>query len=163
MANNRLAVVAGSFDPFTNGHLDLVDRASRLFDRVVVAVLVNRAKHTLFTLEERLEMLRAVLSDRAIVEVDSFDGLLVDYVRRRGAVAIVRGLRTTTEVAEEWPVAMMHRQFNPACETIFLLPGADTMHISSRIVREIASFGGPVDALVPPLVAARLAERLGTA
>lgn len=160
MADSRLAIVAGSFDPMTNGHLDLIDRASRLFDRVVVAVLINRAKSALFTTEERLDMLRTVLADRPRVDVDAFDGLLVDYARRRGAVAIVRGLRTTTEVAEEWPVAMMHRQFHPECETVFLLPGADTMHISSRIVREIASFGGPIDALVPPVVAARLVSRM---
>ena len=155
-----LAVVAGSFDPFTNGHVDMVERACALFDRVVVAVLVNPAKQPLFDLEERLTMIREVAAARQwTIDVDAFEGLLADYVRRRGARAIVRGLRTAAEFSHELPVALMNRHLESSCETVFVVPGADVAHISSSLVREIASLGGPVDALVPAGVAARLARR----
>jgi pantetheine-phosphate adenylyltransferase len=128
--SSRLAVVAGSFDPLTNGHIDLIERAHTLFARVTVAVLVNPSKQPLFSIG--------------------------DYVRQRGAAAIVRGLRTAGEFSDEWPVALMNRHLDPSCETVFIVPAAASMHISSRLVREIASLGGPVDGLVPPGVAARL-------
>lgn len=158
--SSRLAVVAGSFDPPTNGHVDLIERAMKLFDRVVVAVLVNPSKQPLFPTADRLAMMTEVLDARRWpVEIDTFDGLLADYVRRRGAAAIVRGLRTAGEFSDEFPVALMNRHLDPACETVFVVPAAATMHISSRLVREIASLGGPVDGLVPPGVAARLRHR----
>lgn len=157
---SRLAVLAGSFDPLTNGHVDLIERSTRLFDRVVVAVLANSAKQPLFTANERVDMIRNVVAAHANVEVDAFDGLLADYVQRRGAAAVVRGLRTATEFSDEWQMALMNRQLNPACETVFLIPAAVTAHISSRLVREIASLGGSVDGLVPPSIASRLAARV---
>jgi pantetheine-phosphate adenylyltransferase len=158
----RLAVIAGSFDPLTNGHVDLIERSVNLFEQVVVAVLVNPSKQPLFTLDERVAMIREVASAQALpVEVDTFGGLLADYVRKRGASAIVRGLRSAAEFGDEWPTALMNRHLEPGCETVFVVPAAATMHISSRLVREIASLGGPVHGLVPPAVATRLQARLG--
>ena len=157
--SSRLAVVAGSFDPPTLGHVDLVERAVRLFDRVVVAVLHNRAKQPLFSVDERLALLRDLTAALPTVEVDQFDGLLADYVARRGAVAVVRGVRTAGEFSDEWSVALANRHLNPAFDTVFVVPSAATMHVSSRVVREIASFGGPIDGLVAPSVAAALAKK----
>jgi pantetheine-phosphate adenylyltransferase len=159
----RLAIVPGTFDPPTNGHVDMIERAAALFDRVVVAVLVNPAKQPLFGIDERLEMLGEIVAGMPSVEVDTFGGLLADYVARRQAVAVVRGLRTTAEYAEEWPMALMNRHLNPACETVFLVPAAAHLPISARLVREIASLGGPLAGLVPPAVAARLVRRFGDA
>ncbi|HWB31382.1 MAG TPA: pantetheine-phosphate adenylyltransferase [Vicinamibacterales bacterium] len=156
---SRLAVVPGSFDPPTNGHLDMIARAATLFDRVVVALLVNASKQPIFTLDERVAMMREIVAAIPNVEVDTFDGLLADYVRMRGASAVVRGLRTTTEYSEEWPMAQMNRHLNPACETIFLVPAPEHMPISARLVREIASLGGPLAGLVPPSVEAQLTRR----
>jgi len=160
---SRLAVVAGSFDPLTNGHVDLIDRGLKLFDRLVVAVLVNPSKQPLFSVDDRVEMIREVIVARQWpVEVDTFGGLLADYVRQRGAAAIVRGLRTEGEFADEFPVALMNRHLEPSCETVFVVPGASSLHISSRLVREIAGLGGPVDGLVPAGVAGRLRRRLAS-
>jgi pantetheine-phosphate adenylyltransferase len=128
---------------------------------VVVGVLVNPSKTAVFSLEERVAMIREATVRIPGVEVDSFEGLLADYVKRLGAVAIVRGLRTATEFSDEWPVAMMNRRLNAQCETVFVVPSTDHLCVSSRLVREIASLGGTVDGLVPPAVAARLVERLG--
>ena len=156
----RLAVVAGSFDPVTCGHIDLFTRAQALFPRVVVAVLSNPAKQPLFTVEDRVAMLREAVDEQGwAVEIDTFDGLLSDYVRRRGASAIVRGLRTAGEFSYESPIALMNRHLQSTCETVFVVPGAGVTHISSTLVREIASLHGPVDGLVPAGVAARLAQR----
>jgi pantetheine-phosphate adenylyltransferase len=157
----RIAVVPGSFDPLTNGHLDVITRSTRLFDRVIVGVLVNPSKAPLFSLTERVEMIREATIRVPGVEVDSFEGLLADYVNRVAAVAIVRGLRTSAEFSDEWPVAMMNRRLNPQCETVFVVPSMEHMCVSSRIVREIASLGGAIDGLVPPPVAVRLIERIG--
>jgi pantetheine-phosphate adenylyltransferase len=158
----RLAVVPGSFDPPTNGHLDMIVRTAALFDRVVVALLVNASKQPIFTLDERVAMMREIVAALPNVEVDTFDGLLADYVRMRGASAVVRGLRTTTEYSEEWPMAQMNRHLNPACETIFLVPAPEHMPISARLVREIASLGGPLTGLVPPTVEAHVRRRFAT-
>ena len=159
----RLAVLAGTFDPLTFGHLDLIARSRALFDRVVVAVLVNPAKTPLFSLDERVAMIAEVIADRPGVTVDTFGGLLAEYARRQGAVAIIRGLRGAAEFDAEQPMALMNRHLNPGCETVFIMPSADRMHISSRLVREIASLGGPVQGLVPSPVATRLARRFTTA
>lgn len=156
----RLAVLPGTFDPVTLGHRDILDRAVRLFDRVVVAVFVNPGKSPIFSLDERIGFLREMASSWPTVEIDSFDGLLADYVRRRGASAIVRGVRTATEFADESHVALMNRHLYDGCETVFLLSSAATAHISSRLVREIATFGGSVEGLVAPSVAAALARRV---
>jgi pantetheine-phosphate adenylyltransferase len=145
----------------TLGHLDVITRSTRLFDRVIVGVLVNPSKAPLFSLSERVEMIREATIRVPGVEVDSFEGLLADYVNRVAAVAIVRGLRTSAEFSDEWPVAMMNRRLNPQCETVFVVPSMEHMCVSSRIVREIASLGGAIDGLVPPSVAARVIERIG--
>lgn len=157
---SRPAIVPGTFDPITNGHLDLIARARRMFDRVIVAVLVNRAKAPWFATDVRVAMIVEALADANIeAEVETFDGLLADYVAQRNAVAVVRALRTEGELAAELPVALMNRHLNPSCETIFVVPDQATMHVSSRLVREIAAFGGRVDDLVPAAVRARLQSR----
>lgn len=156
---SRLAVVAGTFDPITNGHRDMIARATRLFDRVIVAVLVNPAKQPLFTTEERVGFIRDTIAPWPGVAVETFDGLLADFVRQRGAAAVVRGLRNANEFADETSVALMNRHLNADCETVFLVPAADVVHISSRLVREIASLGGPVEGLVPPIVEDALRRR----
>ena len=155
----RIAIVPGTFDPPTNGHIDMIARSARLFDRVVVAVLVNSAKQPWFTADERVAMIREAVAGLPAVEVDTFEGLLADYVRMRGAKAVVRGLRTAGEFSDEWQVALMNRHLNDECETVFLLPSVANLFLSSRIVREVASLGGSLDGLVPPGVARRLATR----
>jgi pantetheine-phosphate adenylyltransferase len=154
-------VCPGSFDPLTNGHVEMIARASRLFDRLIVAVLDNPAKQAWFTVDERTAMLRDVLGalpDGRHIEVDAFNGLLVDYVKRRGAAAVVRGLRTVNEFADESQMALMNRHLS-GCETVFLVSGPAVAYISSRLVKEVAALGGPLDGLVPQAVAARLMGR----
>jgi pantetheine-phosphate adenylyltransferase len=155
----RVAIFPGTFDPVTEGHRDLITRAARLFDYLTVAVFINPTKTPSFSLDERLAFLREAVKPLSNVEVDAFEGLVADYVKRRGAVAVVRGVRTATEFAEESHMALMNRHLNAGCETVFLLSSASTAHISARLVREIASFGGAVDGLVSPAVAAALAAR----
>ena len=157
--DSRIAVFAGSFDPLTNGHADVIQRSAPLFDRLIVAVLVNASKQPLFSAEERVAMIRRVVGDRADVEVDTFDGLLAEYARRRGATIAVRGLRTPAEFGEEWQMALVNRHLNAGLETLFMPASAECAHISSRLVKEIARLGGPIDGLVPPAVAAHLATR----
>ena len=157
----RVAVCPGSFDPLTNGHVEMIARASRLFDRLVVAVLDNPSKTAWFTVEERTAILREVLGalpDGRHIEVEAFSGLLVDYVKRRNAAAVVRGLRTVSEFADESQMALMNRHLS-GCETVFLVSGPAVAYISSRLVKEVAALGGPLDGLVPPVVAARMAGR----
>ena len=149
----------GSFDPLTNGHADVIQRSAPLFDRLIVAVLVNATKQPLFSAEERVAMIRRVVGDQADVEVDTFDGLLAEYARRRGATVAVRGLRTPAEFGEEWQMALVNRHLNAGLETLFIPASAGCAHISSRLVKEIARLGGPIDGLVPPAVAAHLAMR----
>ncbi|MCS6952036.1 MAG: pantetheine-phosphate adenylyltransferase [Bryobacterales bacterium] len=157
-----VAIYPGSFDPITNGHLDLIERGARLFDRLIVAILRNEGKEPLFTAEERVEMLRHVLRDFANVEVDAFEGLLVDYAARKGASVIVRGIRAVSDYEYELQMALMNRRLAPEIETVFLMAGEAYSFISSRLVKEVASLGGDVSGLVPPLVEARLRERVGT-
>ncbi len=154
------AVYPGSFDPVTNGHLDLIRRATGIFDRLVVAVLRNVEKQSLFTLEERLELLRESVADLKGVEVDSFDGLLVDFVHRRGASHILRGVRALSDFEYEFQMALMNQRLAPDIETVFLMPREEFTFLSSRLVREVARLGGPVEGLVPPPVAKLLNERL---
>jgi pantetheine-phosphate adenylyltransferase len=158
-ASPRIAIFPGSFDPVTNGHLDLIDRASRLFDRVIVAVLRNTSKAPLFSVEERLRMLRDVLADRPGVEVDAFQGLVVDFARARQAIAIVRGVRGGADLDYERPMALTNRHLNADVDTVLLLPSAAYGHVSSTLVREIAALGGPVRGLVPPAVESWINQR----
>jgi pantetheine-phosphate adenylyltransferase len=158
-AGVRLAICPGSFDPLTLGHVDLVRRAALLFDRVVVAILVNAQKTPLLPQAERVELARAVFAELAGVEVDTFDGLLVDYATRRGAVAIVRGLRSATDVEYELPMTLMNRHLRPSLETVFLPTAMELGHISSRLVKEVWRLGGDISGLVPSAVEARLRDR----
>jgi pantetheine-phosphate adenylyltransferase len=151
-----LAIYPGSFDPVTNGHLDLIERGSKIFDRLVVAVLRNVEKTPLFSTEERCEMLREVTGIFSNVEIDLFDGLLVDYVNRRNAQVILRGIRAISDYEYELQMAMMNRRLAPQIETVFMLPAEAYSYLSARLVREIAQLGGPVHGLVPAVVEERL-------
>ena len=141
----RTAIYPGSFDPITNGHLDLVQRATKLFDRVIVAVAGNDGKKPLFTLPERMALLRTSLQTFPTVEVDSFDGLLVNYVNKQGGLAIIRGLRAVSDFEFEFQLALMNRKLNDRVETIFMMPKDTYTFLSSRIVKEIARLGGQPD------------------
>ena len=155
-----LAVYPGSFDPLTNGHVDIIQRGARLFDRIIVAILVNAEKTPLFSLEERVEVARAVFRDQPHVEVDTFDGLLVDYVARRRAQVIVRGLRAVSDFEFEFQMALMNQRLNGEIETVFMMPAEQYTYISSRLIKEVAALGGRVQGLVPDLVERRLREKI---
>ena len=154
-----VAIYPGSFDPLTNGHVDIIERGARLFDRIIVAMLINMDKSPLFTLPERVEITREVFHDSANVEVDTFDGLLVDYARRRRATVIVRGLRAISDFEFEMQMALMNRRLNPDVETAFMMPAEQYTYVSSRLVKEIVALGGSVSGLVPPTVERRLREK----
>ena len=154
------AIVPGSFDPVTNGHLDIIERASRTFDHVTVAVVVNRAQSPMFTIQERVEMLREVCAHLSNVDVDSFDGLLVDYARSHGAGIIVRGLRAVSDFEYELQMALTNRRLLPDIETVFMMTGAEYSYLSSNIVREIALLGGSVEGLVPDSVKQHLRQKI---
>src|SRR5260221_12575482 len=156
----RTAIYPGSFDPLTNGHLDVIQRATKLFDRVIVAVAKSESKQPLFTLAERVEMVEGAIGHLPQVEADSFDGLLVKYVEDRSAQAVVRGLRAVSDFEFEFQLALMNRKLNERIETIFMMPKDTYTFLSSRIVKEIARLGGDVSAFVPPLVCAALARKL---
>jgi pantetheine-phosphate adenylyltransferase len=156
----RTVIYPGSFDPLTNGHLDVVQRAAKLFDRVIVAVAKNDSKNPLFTLQERRTLTAACVKHLPNVEVDVFDGLLVDYVEARSAQAIIRGLRAVSDFEFEFQLALMNRKLNERIETIFMMPKDTYTFLSSRIVKEIARLGGDVSAFVPPKVEAALKARL---
>ena len=157
---STLAVFPGSFDPLTNGHIDIITRGLRLFDRIVVAVLVNAEKSPLFSTAERVEIVRAVFKNQPNVEVDTFDGLLVDYVERRKAQVIVRGLRAVSDFEYEFQMALMNRRLNGRIETVFMMPAEQYTYISSRLIKEVFALGGRVDGLVPALVEDRLHRKL---
>jgi pantetheine-phosphate adenylyltransferase len=157
----RTAVYPGTFDPVTNGHLDLVERASRLFDRLVIAILRNDEKSPVFSLDERMALLRDSVRPFPGVEVDAFDGLLVDYARRQGAQTIVRGLRALSDFEYELQMALMNRRLAPSLETVFLMPSEAYSYVSSRLVREVARLGGDLTGLVPEEVVRALRQRLG--
>ena len=155
-----LAVYPGSFDPLTNGHVDIILRGARLFDRIIVAILVNAEKAPLFSMEERVEITRAVFRTQANVEVDTFGGLLVDYVARRQAQVIVRGLRAVSDFEYEFQMALMNQRLNGSIETVFMMPAEQYTYISSRLIKEVFSLGGRVNGLVPDMVEARLRDKL---
>ena len=160
---SRLAICPGSFDPLTLGHVDIIRRAARQFDRVVVAVLHNTGKAPLFTVSERLDFIRATFADDPGVEADAFSGLLVDYARRRGAAAIVRGIRAVSDFEYEFQMALMNRRLAPEVETVFLTPAEEYSYVSSRLIKEITALSGDVRGLVPEPVAERLAEKFPAA
>lgn len=155
------AVYPGSFDPITNGHLDIIERAASVFDELVVAVVRNPSKVPLFTLEERQEMIQKLLVDQPKVRVDSFSGLLVSFVQEQRAQVIVKGLRAVSDFEFEFQMALLNRQLNPGIDTLFLMTQDRYAFLSSSSVREIASLGGSVREMVPPLVEERLKERFG--
>lgn len=156
----RIAVYPGSFDPVTRGHEDLIRRACNFTDRLIVAVAVNPSKQPLFTLDERVALIRRVVDDRA-VEVRSFDGLLAEFARAAGATLIVRGLRAISDFEYEFQMALMNRNLAPGIETVFLVPAFDLTYLSSSLVREVARFGGDVSSLVHPTVQQALTNKLG--
>ena len=157
-----LAVYPGSFDPLTNGHVDIIARGARLFDRIVVAIAANAEKAPLFTMDERVEIARAVFKDHPTVEVDTFDGLLVDYVAHRRADVIVRGLRAVSDYEFEFQMALMNRRLNATIETVFMMPAEQYTYISSRLIKEVFALGGRVHGFVPDVVEARLREKVST-
>jgi pantetheine-phosphate adenylyltransferase len=155
-----IAIYPGSFDPVTNGHLDLIERGEKMFDLLIVAVLRNTEKQPLFSVPERIEMLREVTKKWAGVEVDVFEGLLIDYARKRKAGVILRGIRAVSDYEFELQMALMNRKLEPRLETVFMLPGEAYSYLSSRLVREIAQHGGPLDGLVPAIVEQRLRAKV---
>ena len=157
--NEIVAIYPGSFDPLTNGHVDIIRRGSRLFDRIVIAILVNLEKAPLFTVAERVSLAREVFQGWSNVEVDTFDGLLVDYARRKQATVIVRGLRAVSDFEYEMQMALMNRRLNPEVETVFMMPAEPYTYLSSRLVKEVVALGGSVHGLVPDVVEDRLREK----
>jgi len=155
----RIAIYPGSFDPPTRGHEDLVRRSLALCDRLIVAVATNSAKEPLFPVSQRLDLLRASIGDDARITFESFEGLLVDYARARGATMVVRGLRAVSDFDFEFQMALMNRQLNVVLETVFLVPAVDLTFLSSSLVREVARYGGDVSSFVHPAVARALADR----
>jgi pantetheine-phosphate adenylyltransferase len=156
-----VAIYPGSFDPLTNGHVDIILRGARIFDRIVVGILHNREKSPLFSVEERVETAREVFATETKVEVDTFDGLLVDFARVKGAQVIVRGLRAISDFEYEFLMALMNRRLVPELETVFMMPAESYTYISSRLIREVFALGGPISGLVPEAVEARLRRRRG--
>jgi len=154
------AIYPGSFDPITNGHLDLIDRGAKLFKKLVVSVLGNDSKQPLFTIEERMEMLREVVRGYPNVEVDSFGGLVVHYAAQKGAAVLLRGIRAISDYEYELQMALMNRRLRPELETVFLMAGEEYSFISSRLVKEVIRLGGSVSGLVPPSVESRLRLRM---
>ena len=157
----RIAVYPGTFDPVTKGHIDLVERSLRIFDVVIVAVAANPKKAPLFSLEERIAMFRKVTSAYKNVVIEGFDGLLVDYVREKKAVGIIRGLRAVSDFEYEMQMALMNRRLDHTIETVFLMPNEEYSFITSTIVKEAASYGGDVSSLVPKVVVDKLKKKFG--
>jgi pantetheine-phosphate adenylyltransferase len=155
-----IAIYPGSFDPITNGHLDLIQRGARMFDRLIVAILRNETKQPLFSVEERIDMLREVVNVYPNVDVDSFDGLLVDYASKRSATVLLRGIRAISDYEYELQMALMNRRLRPEIETVFMMANEAYSFISSRLVKEVYGLGGNISGLVPPSVEVRMHHRL---
>jgi pantetheine-phosphate adenylyltransferase len=154
------ALYPGSFDPITNGHVDIIERGLKVFDRVIVAVLKNPKKHPLFTTKERVKMVQDIFASRPAVEVRAFDGLLVDFARTQGTRVVIRGLRAISDFEYEFQMALMNRSLEPEIETFFMMPSVHYSFLSSNLVREVAALGGSVDGLVPPAVSRRLRSKV---
>ena len=157
----HIAVYPGTFDPVTNGHIDLVERSLRIFDELIVAVAANPKKQPLFSLEERIGMFKKVVSRYKRVKIEGFDGLLVDYVKQKKAIGIIRGLRAVSDFEYEMQMALMNRRLDNDIETVFLMPNEEYSFITSTIVREAASYGGDVSSLVPRVVVEKLKKKYG--
>ena len=160
--NSRIAIYAGSFDPITRGHEDLIHRSLEFVDTLVVAVAVNSTKTPLFSIEERVSLIRASIGDDAHIQVRSFGGLLVDFAREVGASLLIRGLRAVSDFEYEYQMALMNRHLSPKLETVFMVPSLDTTYISASLVREVARYGGDVNDLVHPRVADALRARMAS-
>jgi pantetheine-phosphate adenylyltransferase len=158
----RIAIYAGSFDPITRGHEDLILRSLEFVDRLIVAVAINASKNPMFTIDERVDLIRSAMAAEPRVEVKSFSGLLVDFAAREQARLLIRGLRAVSDFEYEYQMALMNRHLSPKLETVFMVPSLETTYISASLVREIARYGGDVSSLVHPAVAAALRQRLGS-
>lgn len=159
--SERIAVYPGSYDPLTNGHIDIIQRGLKIFDKIIVAALKNPSKTYLFSLEERMDMLMASFKKTPNIEVDYFEGLLVDYLKKIGVNTVVRGLRAISDFEIEFQMALMNRSIKPEIETIFLVPSICYSFVSSRLVKEIYQLGGAVDRMVPDVVDKKLKEKYG--
>ncbi len=155
-----IAVYPGTFDPLTNGHVDIITRGAKLFDRIIVAILVNAEKSPLFSITERIEIIRSVFHGQPNVEVDTFNGLLVDYMERRHADVIVRGLRAISDFEFEFQMALMNRRLDSQIQTVFMMPAEQYTYISSRLIKEVVALGGRIQGLVPEIVETRLREKM---
>ncbi len=161
--NKGIAIYPGSFDPPTNGHLDLIQRGAKIFETLVVAILRNSEKSPMFSVAERLEMLRELTSDLPNVRIDTFDGLMVEYAKSMDAMCVLRGIRAISDYEYELQMALMNRKIEPTLETVFMMPADKYSYVSSRLVREVAQVGGPVKGLVPEVVEQKLREKLDPA
>ncbi len=158
----RIAIYPGSFDPLTNGHVDIIERGARIFDKIIVAILANVEKTPLFSESERVALIQDVFQGRPNVQVETFDGLLVDYAHRKNASVLVRGLRAVSDFEYEFQMALMNRHLAPEIETVFMMPAEQYTYISSRLIKEVFMLNGKIDGLVPPIVEERLrAKRAG--
>ncbi len=155
----KIAIYPGSFDPVTNGHLDIIERGLKLFDKIIIAILINPGKQFLFTLEERMQMLEVCLKKFPNVEIDTFNGLTVDYAAQCNAQGILRGLRALSDFEYEFQMALMNRRLNREIQTVFLMTGMRWIYTSSSIIKEAAQFGGNIKGMVPPVVEKRIKER----
>ena len=159
--NGRLAIFPGSFDPLTNGHVDIILRSAHLFERVLVGVLVNPEKRPLFGPQERVDIVQEVFREYPNVEVETFDGLLVEYARQRRASALIRGIRAVSDFEYEFQMALMNRHLEPSLETVFMMPAEQYTYLSSRLIKEVFSLGGDVKGLVPSVVEERMRRKRG--
>ena len=155
----RIAIYPGSFDPLTNGHVDIIERGARIFDSIIVAILANVEKTPLFSESERVTIIRDVFKDKPNVQVEAFEGLLVDYAQRKQANVLVRGLRAVSDFEYEFQMALMNRHLAPGLETVFMMPAEQYTYISSRLIKEVFTLGGEVTGLVPPVVEEQLREK----
>ena len=156
---SRVAIYPGSFDPLTSGHVDIIERGSRIFESIIVAILSNAEKTPLFSEKERIEIIREVFKDRGNVKVETFNGLLVDYAKQKQAHVIVRGLRAVSDFEYEFQMALMNRHLDPSLETVFMMPAEQYTYISSRLIKEVFTLGGEISGLVPPIVETKLREK----